>query len=225
MREEGDRIVGINGRSVENLPYSGAVDLLREIEGEVTLLVSQLVVSSTSTTPTVKKPAPAPPTSSLVGSSQKKALGDNSALGTEYSAGGDLKVCSEKDCDDRGGPGCARVQAVGGARSFIREVRSGPVTVITVNTDSSATPRPQETSKTETSSTASAHTTPTHSGTLKQGHWAGLPPPWVPGESILVCRFPYRSPWPEMGATKKHFCRVKNTSVTNFVQKGAGQIH
>uniref|UniRef100_A0A0N7ZBQ6 PDZ domain-containing protein n=1 Tax=Scylla olivacea TaxID=85551 RepID=A0A0N7ZBQ6_SCYOL len=47
----GDRVVGINGRSVENLPYSVAVDLLRQIPEKVTLLVSQPVVP-TSSTPT-----------------------------------------------------------------------------------------------------------------------------------------------------------------------------
>ncbi|XP_045128434.1 tyrosine-protein phosphatase non-receptor type 13-like [Portunus trituberculatus] len=47
----GDRVVGINGRSVENLPYSVAVDLLRQIPEKVTLLVSQPVLP-TSSTPT-----------------------------------------------------------------------------------------------------------------------------------------------------------------------------
>lgn len=44
----GDRIVGINGRSVETLPYAAAVDLLRQISDSVTLLVSQPVVTSSS---------------------------------------------------------------------------------------------------------------------------------------------------------------------------------
>lgn len=43
--------MGINGRSVENLPYSAAVDLLRQIPSQVTLLVSQPVVPNTATTP------------------------------------------------------------------------------------------------------------------------------------------------------------------------------
>lgn len=44
----GDRVVGINGRSVENLPYSVAVDLLRQIPEKVTLLVSQPVISAST---------------------------------------------------------------------------------------------------------------------------------------------------------------------------------
>ncbi|XP_050690465.1 mucin-17-like isoform X3 [Eriocheir sinensis] len=64
----GDRVVGINGRSVENLPYSVAVDLLRQIPEKVTLLVSQPVISaatdSTTATPS-STPQPHPSSHSI----------------------------------------------------------------------------------------------------------------------------------------------------------------
>ncbi|XP_068207308.1 uncharacterized protein [Palaemon carinicauda] len=142
----GDRIVGINGRSVENLPYVGAVELLRQIDNEVTLLVSQPVASS-----------PGDPKGSSSYSrdvrSQKESpvgiAGDNSSAKDIGNSG------SSKDYD---GKGSAKVQIVGGARAFIREVRSGPVTVITVNNDPSVT----------SAAHVSPLSTPTRTGNVKQ---------------------------------------------------------
>ncbi|XP_069175465.1 tyrosine-protein phosphatase non-receptor type 13 isoform X2 [Procambarus clarkii] len=57
--QPGDRVVGINGRSVENLSYTAAVDLLRHISHQVTLLVSQ-----PAGPPTPSQPAGPPTTPS-----------------------------------------------------------------------------------------------------------------------------------------------------------------
>ena len=57
--------MGINGRSVENLPYSVAVDLLRQIPEKVTLLVSQPVLP-TSSTPTTATTATTPAAASAL---------------------------------------------------------------------------------------------------------------------------------------------------------------
>lgn len=153
LLKPGDRIVGINGRSVENLPYIGAVDLLRQIDTEVTLLVSQPVASSPGDTPTEASSSSS--TRDARGQQQPSPEGTTDDNNTAGHGGGSGGV---NDCDGKGERGYAKVQAVGGARAFIREVRSGPVTVITVNTDPSAIH----------ATSVSTHSTPTHTGNLKQ---------------------------------------------------------
>ncbi|XP_064081867.1 uncharacterized protein LOC135198224 [Macrobrachium nipponense] len=163
LLKPGDRIVGINGRSVENLPYIGAVDLLRQIDTEVTLLVSQPVTSSPSPGGTPAEASSSASSRDARGQQQRPPEGttdDNNAAGH---GGGCAGV---NDCDGKGEKGYAKVQAVGGARAFIREVRSGPVTVITVNTDPSAATQ---------ATSVSTHSTPTHTGNLKQVlHFSGI---------------------------------------------------
>lgn len=150
----GDRIVGINGRSVENLPYTGAVDLLRQIDSEVTLLVSQPVISTSYTT------TPTPSTSSVPEDSSRRPLPPQRGNATGDSDLSGHNHCKGNECEGKGEKGCPRLKAIGGARTFIREVRSGPVTVITVNTDPSILD--------DAATPTSTHTTPTHSGSLKQ---------------------------------------------------------
>ncbi|XP_047470679.1 FERM and PDZ domain-containing protein 2-like isoform X2 [Penaeus chinensis] len=119
----GDRIVGINGRSVETLPYAAAVDLLRQISDSVTLLVSQPVVTSSSSSS-----APARASSTHTTQAHTTPIVSPDARASA-GPGGEAEARERKE---------ARVQLLGGARSFITEVRSGPVTVITLN----ATPPP-----------------------------------------------------------------------------------
>ncbi|XP_063614464.1 uncharacterized protein LOC134787612, partial [Penaeus indicus] len=114
----------INGRSVETLPYAAAVDLLRQISDSVTLLVSQPVVASSSSSSS----APARASSTHTTQAHTTPIVSPDARASA-GPGGEGEARERKE---------ARVQLLGGARSFITEVRSGPVTVITLN----ATPPP-----------------------------------------------------------------------------------
>ncbi|XP_069949735.1 tyrosine-protein phosphatase non-receptor type 13 isoform X4 [Cherax quadricarinatus] len=136
----GDRIVGINGRSVENLPYTAAVDLLRQISQQVTLLVSQPVTtpspmpsqSNLTHTATPTQAVPTPPAAAAA--TITKDTG-SLARGAENVCEGAKSTCAGAG-NARPHIGEATVRAVGGVVTFVREVRSGPVTVITLNAGS-----------------------------------------------------------------------------------------